>query len=54
MRHMKIAALASAASIVASPRGLLAVRAEAQPKKPASIEALASLFEEFKAAHTSS
>jgi HK97 family phage major capsid protein len=32
-------------------RGLLAVRAEAQPKKPASIEALATLFEEFKATH---
>lgn len=31
--------------------GLLAVRAEAQPKKPASIEALATLFEEFKATH---
>jgi HK97 family phage major capsid protein len=33
-------------------RGLLAVRAEAQPIKPVSIEALATLFEQFKAAHT--
>lgn len=33
-------------------RGLLAVRAEAQPKAPVSIEGLAGLFEEFKAAHT--
>ncbi len=33
-------------------RGLVAVRAEAQPKKPDSIEALATLFEDFKAKHT--
>jgi HK97 family phage major capsid protein len=32
-------------------RGLLAVRAEAQPSRPASIEALATAFEAFKDAH---
>jgi HK97 family phage major capsid protein len=39
-------------STAATGRGLLAVRAEAQPIKPVSIDALAGLFEEFKAAHT--
>ncbi|EQB13221.1 phage major capsid protein [Sphingobium lactosutens] len=34
--------------------GLLAVRAEAQPKKPDSIEALATAFEAFKETHTAS
>lgn len=38
--------------IAASGRGLIAVRAEAQPKKPDSIEALATAFEAFKATHT--
>ena len=39
--------------LVAAPgRGLLAVRAEAQPKKPDSIEALATAWETFKAFHT--
>jgi HK97 family phage major capsid protein len=33
-------------------RGLIAVRAEAQPKKPDSIEALATAWETFKAFHT--
>lgn len=36
----------------ATGRGLLSVRAEAQPKKPVSVETIAALFEEFKAAHT--
>lgn len=36
----------------ATGRGLIAVRAEAQPKKPDSIEALATAFEAFKATHT--
>lgn len=35
-------------------RGLIAVRAEAQPKKPDSIEALATAFEAFKTTHTAS
>lgn len=35
-------------------RGLIAVRAEAQPKKPDSIEALATAFEAFKQTHTAS
>jgi len=41
-----------AASVAASASGLLAVRAEAQPKKPDSIEALATAFEAFKQTHT--
>lgn len=36
----------------AAGRGLIAVRAEAQPKKIDSIEALGSAFEAFKATHT--
>lgn len=36
----------------AAGRGLIAVRAEAQPKKIDSIEALATAFEAFKATHT--
>ncbi len=36
----------------ATGRGLIAVRAEAQPKKIDSIEALATAFEAFKATHT--
>ena len=36
----------------AAGRGLIAVRAEAQPKKPDSIEALATAFEAFKSTHT--
>jgi HK97 family phage major capsid protein len=38
--------------VAASGRGLIAVRAEAQPKKPDSIEALATAFEAFKTKHT--
>jgi len=41
-----------AASMAASASGLLAVRAEAQPRKPDSIEALATAFEAFKTTHT--
>lgn len=37
--------------ITASGRGLLAVRAEAQPNKHDSVDALATAFEAFKAAH---
>ena len=37
----------------ASGRGLIAVRAEAQPKTPASIAELAVAFEAFKSIHTS-
>ncbi|MEH3121087.1 MAG: phage major capsid protein [Sphingomonas phyllosphaerae] len=40
--------------IAATGRGLIAVRAEAQPKKPDSIEALATAFEAFKKVHTDS
>ena len=40
--------------IAATGRGLIAVRAEAQPKKPDSIEALATAFEAFKTTHTAS
>jgi HK97 family phage major capsid protein len=43
-----------AASMAATASGLLAVRAEAQPKKPDSIEALGVAFEAFKTAHTAS
>jgi len=42
------------AARAASGRGLIAVRAEAQPNKPASIEALAVAFEAFKESHTAS
>lgn len=38
--------------VTAAPRGLIAVRAEAAPKKPDSIEALATAFEAFKQTHT--
>jgi len=38
--------------IAASGRGLIAVRAEAQPKTPASIAELAVAFEAFKSIHT--
>ena len=37
---------------LAAVSGLVAVRAEAQPKKPASIEDLATAFEAFKETHT--
>jgi HK97 family phage major capsid protein len=36
----------------ATGRGLLAVRAEAQPKKPASLDDVLTAFEAFKAKHT--
>jgi len=38
--------------VAAAGRGLIAVRAEAQPKKIDSIEALATAFEAFKTTHT--
>jgi HK97 family phage major capsid protein len=38
----------------ATGRGLIAVRAEAKPNKPDSIEALANAFEAFKQTHTDS
>lgn len=38
-------------STTAAGRGLIAVRAEAQPKTPANIGELATLFEAFKATH---
>src|SRR4051812_42330588 len=38
----------------AAGRGLIAVRAEAKPAKPDSIEALATAFEAFKETHTAS
>lgn len=38
--------------VAAAGRGLIAVRAEAQPKKIASIEELGTAFEAFKATHT--
>jgi HK97 family phage major capsid protein len=40
------------ASAIAVAPGLLAVRAEAQPKSPATIADLATAFEAFKSAHT--
>jgi len=40
--------------VAATGRGLIAVRAEAQPRKPDSIESLATLFEAFKKTHTDS
>lgn len=50
---MKTIALIGRASATAMG-GLLAVRAEAAPKKPDSIEALATAFEAFKETHTAS
>jgi HK97 family phage major capsid protein len=44
--------IATLRGMAATGRGLVAVRAEAQPKKIASIEDLGTAFEAFKATHT--
>lgn len=44
--------VATMCGVAALGRGLVAVRAKAEPKTPASIEDLAVAFEAFKDAHT--
>ena len=51
MKHLSMIGLALATAVMP---GLVAVRAEAQPKKPATIDDLLTTFEAFKQTHTAS